>query len=94
MRCEILFRLQGERALKLTSIVATPPIPTSDRLRLGSVERFAIVPAINGSFKGANGGSPGLDEITLIRLKNAERRRLEEKIRKEEAAAAAAAVGE
>jgi DnaJ family protein C protein 17 len=43
-----------------------------------------------GSFKGtpARGpGSPSLDEITMIRLKNAERRRLEEKIRREEAEA-------
>ena len=42
------------------------------------------------SFKGTPGGtprgpnSPSLDEITMMRLKNAERRRLEEKIRKEE----------
>ena len=31
--------------------------------------------------------SPSLDEITMIRLKNAERRRMEERIRREEAAA-------
>lgn len=47
-----------------------------------------------GSFKGtpksagaANGAS--MDEYTMMRLKNAEKRRLEEKIRREEAAAAA-----
>lgn len=43
-----------------------------------------------GSFKStpAKGtSSPSLDEITMIRLKNAERRRMEEKIRKEEAEA-------
>ena len=37
--------------------------------------------------KGVN--SPSLEEITMIRLKNAEKKRLEEKIRKEEAEAAA-----
>ena len=49
-----------------------------------------------GSFKGApasavkSDGRPSVDEITMIRLKNAERRRMEAKIRKEEEAAAAA----
>ena len=49
-----------------------------------------------GSFKGTPmsaakaQNSPSLDEITMIRLKNAERRRMEERIRKEEAEAAAA----
>ena len=39
-----------------------------------------------GSFKGTPAkGSPSLDEMTVIRLKNAERRRMEEKIRREEA---------
>ena len=45
-----------------------------------------------GSFKGTpvkGQNSPSLDEITMIRLKNAERRRMEEKIRREEEAAAA-----
>lgn len=46
-----------------------------------------------GSFKGApkpNGATTGasMDEYTMMRLKNAEKRRLEEKIRREEAAAA------
>ena len=43
-----------------------------------------------GSFKGTpakGASSPSLDEITMIRLKNAERRRMEEKIRREEAEA-------
>ena len=43
-----------------------------------------------GSFKGTpakGAGSPSLDEITMIRLKNAERRRMEEKIRRDEAEA-------
>ena len=35
-------------------------------------------------------GTPSLEEITLIRLKNAEKKRLEEKIRREEAEATAA----
>jgi DnaJ family protein C protein 17 len=39
-------------------------------------------------------GSPSLEEITLIRLKNAEKKRLEEKIRREEAEAAAKESGE
>ena len=44
-----------------------------------------------GSFKGTpakGASSPSVDEITMIRLKNAERRRMEEKIRREEAEAA------
>jgi DnaJ family protein C protein 17 len=46
-----------------------------------------------GSFKGtpkssSATGSPSLDEFTMMRLKNAEKRRLEEKIRREEAEAA------
>lgn len=43
-----------------------------------------------GSFKGTptkGTSSPSLDEITMIRLKNAERRRIAEKIRREEAEA-------
>ncbi|TKA69827.1 hypothetical protein B0A55_07500, partial [Friedmanniomyces simplex] len=51
-----------------------------------SFASFKGTPA-GGTPKGAN--SPSLDEITMIRLKNAERRRLEEKIRREEAAGAA-----
>lgn len=59
---------------------------------------LAVSPATNGhgqkppsfgSFKTATkvqDGGPSLDEITMIRLKNAERRRMEEKIRREEAA--------
>ena len=46
-----------------------------------------------GSFKGTpksagTSHSPSLDEFTMMRLKNAEKRRLEEKIRREEAEAA------
>lgn len=46
-----------------------------------------------GSFKGtpksnSAAASPSLDEFTMMRLKNAEKRRLEEKIRREEAEAA------
>lgn len=38
------------------------------------------------SFKGGkSGAAPSMDEVTMMRLKNAEKRRLEEKIRKEEA---------
>jgi DnaJ family protein C protein 17 len=43
-----------------------------------------------GSFRGTpakGASSPSLDEITMIRLKNAERKRMEEKIRREEAEA-------
>ena len=57
-----------------------------------SFASFKGSPAANATPKGAN--SPSLDEITMIRLKNAERRRLEERIRRDEAEAAAAASGE
>ena len=54
---------------------------TSDGLRkVPSFGSFKDTPA-----KGA--GSPSLDEITMIRLKNAQRRRMEEKIRRDEAEA-------
>ncbi|KAK5117745.1 hypothetical protein LTR85_008720 [Meristemomyces frigidus] len=71
---------------------AAPATPQPMREANGGLKK---VPSF-ASFRGTPGGtprgpnSPSLDEITMIRLKNAERRRLEEKIRKEEAAAAAA----
>ncbi|ODH53164.1 hypothetical protein GX48_00700 [Paracoccidioides brasiliensis] len=43
-----------------------------------------------GSPSSRNGGRPSLEELTLIRLKNAERKRLEEQLRKEDEAAATA----
>ena len=45
---------------------------------------------VSSPFAKGNAQSPSLEEITLIRLKNAEKKRLEEQIRREEAAAEAA----
>ncbi|KAK3109853.1 hypothetical protein LTR53_016455 [Teratosphaeriaceae sp. CCFEE 6253] len=57
-----------------------------DAARRGpSFASFKGTPAAGGT--GMNG--PSLDEITMMRLKNAERRRMEEKLRREDAAAAA-----
>jgi len=72
----------------LPNNAAAPATPIA-----GGAHGLKKVPSF-ASFKGTPGGtprgpnSPSLDEITMMRLKNAERRRLEEKIRKEEAAAA------
>ena len=74
------------RVSKLVEQLNTP-VENGNGTRLKKVPSF-------GSFKGtpakASQNSPSLDEITMIRLKNAERRRMEEKIRREEAAAAEA----
>lgn len=76
------------RAEDLLNGSAAPSTPMHN----GNGAGLKKVPSF-GSFKGtptvARGqNSPSLDEITMIRLKNAERRRMEEKIRREEAAAA------
>lgn len=85
---------QAEDVLLTGSAAPTTPRPIREvnDTAGGSLKK---VPSF-ASFKGTPGGtprgpnSPSLDEITMMRLKNAERRRLEEKIRKEEAVAAAA----
>jgi len=76
-------------------------LPTTPLKDAGNMDGAGLrkVPSF-GSFKGTPKGtprgpnSPSLDEITMIRLKNAERRRMEEKIRKKEAEAAPVAAGE
>lgn len=81
---------------------APPTTPSVDRIKTSESEKgggLRKVPSF-GSFKGTpkstpnNGttagiGSPSMEELTMIRLKNAERRRLAEKLRKEEEAAEA-----
>jgi DnaJ family protein C protein 17 len=72
------------------SVPKAPPsrLPTAPPAApAGKVPSFSFKggPKPNGA---ANGAS--MDEYTMMRLKNAEKRRLEEKIRQEEAAAAAA----
>ncbi|KAK3683097.1 hypothetical protein LTR37_020558 [Vermiconidia calcicola] len=77
-------KAKGPRVSKFVEELNTPV----QQNRGGGLKK---VPSF-GSFKGtpAKGqNSPSLDEITMIRLKNAERRRMEEKIRREEEAAAA-----
>ena len=65
-----------------------PPITSAQHGSESHGGDSANVPKFS-SFKGTmSTNGPGLDDITMIRLKNAERRRLEEKIRREEAAAA------
>jgi DnaJ homolog subfamily C member 17 len=70
----------------LDSAPSTPLTPLSGFKDGGGLRK---VPSF-ASFSSANFGSPGpqspsLEEITLIRLKNAEKKRLEEQIRKREA---------
>lgn len=71
---------------QLGSEATTPLSTTGPKTAPGKVPSF-------GSFKGGpktsvpNAGA-SMDEYTMMRLKNAEKRRLEEKIRREEAAAA------
>lgn len=81
----------------LSSAASTPS--TDDNKKNGvkkvpSFASFSSAQASNGSpaGRGADLGpnSPSLEEITLIRLKNAERKRLEEQIRNEDEAADAA----
>ncbi len=78
---------------------AASPLPTTNNNsnNLRKVPSFASfsTPSKGSPFgKGLGANSPSLEEITMIRLRNAEKRRLEDEIRKgdEEAAAAAAAV--
>ena len=62
------------------------PVQNANGANSGGLKK---VPSF-GSFRATptkGTASPSLDEITMIRLKNAERRRLEEKIRREEAEA-------
>ncbi|KAF3483443.1 pre-mRNA-splicing factor cwc23 [Arthroderma uncinatum] len=54
---------------------------------------FSPAGATPGTSSNFNASGPSLEEITLIRLKNAERKRLEEQIRKEDEAAAIAEGG-
>lgn len=77
------------------SAIATPETPRAKfNASLNGEPGLRKVPSF-GSFKGtpaskqANGigsaaNSPSMDEFTMMRLKNAEKRRLEEKIRREE----------
>ncbi|KAK2754564.1 hypothetical protein FQN54_006965 [Arachnomyces sp. PD_36] len=79
---------------------ASTPSSTDGNNKNGGVRKvpsfasFSSAQTPNGSPAGRGAGlgpnSPSLEEITLIRLKNAERKRLEEQIRNEDEAAAAA----
>lgn len=71
---------------------STPVRQTNDNeggnlRRVPSFASFKNTP--QGSGSPANFGTPSADDMTMIRLKNAERRRLEAKIRREEEQAAA-----
>ncbi|EGP84074.1 uncharacterized protein MYCGRDRAFT_87823 [Zymoseptoria tritici IPO323] len=81
---------------------AAPTTPILNKIKDADVGGGGLrkVPSF-GSFKGTpkasaqtstpcGVGSPSMEELTMIRLKNAERRRLAEKLRKEEAEAEAA----
>ncbi|KAF2767633.1 DnaJ-domain-containing protein [Teratosphaeria nubilosa] len=78
-----------DRTAIFEASAAGPSTPQVDGHGLKRVPSFA-------SFRGTPGGTPkgpntpAGDEIMMMRLKNAEKRRLEEKIRREEAAAATA----
>lgn len=73
---------------------ASPPVVSAPPNANGTAKAASKAPSF-GSFKGAkakaaangNAAAPSMDEITMMRLKMAEKRRLEEKIRREEAAA-------
>ena len=79
----------AESLLASEKVAPTTPSKDSGALNGAGLRK---VPSF-GSFKGTpkstprGPNSPRPDEITMIRLKNAERRRMEEKIRKEEAEA-------
>lgn len=81
----------------LNSAASTPSTEDNNKKGVRKVPSFASFSSAqtpNGSPAGRGAGlgpnSPSLEEITLIRLKNAERKRLEEQIRSEDEAAAAA----
>ncbi|KAK5699015.1 hypothetical protein LTR97_006664 [Elasticomyces elasticus] len=82
---------QPVRSPQISRLDETPTAPSTPQRAI--VNRLKKAPSF-ASFKATPGGTPGaanspsLDELTMMRLKNAERRRMEEKIRKEEAAAA------
>jgi DnaJ homolog subfamily C member 17 len=75
------------------SFIGLNPTPaTTDSNGLKRVPSFASFTSSTSTFNtpskgspfGKGAGSPSLEEITLIRLKNAERKRLEEEIRRKE----------
>ena len=84
-------RAPAAAALRSDDTPQKPPVtPSIDRVRDGGLRK---VPSF-GSFKGtpktaqpsSTTGSLSMEDATMIRLKNAERRRLAEKLRKEEEA--------
>jgi len=72
----------------LDSMPSTPVNGLKNKPSFGSF-RGTGTPA-GSPFTKANVGTPNLEEITMIRLRNAEKKRLEDQIRREEAQAAAA----
>ncbi|KAK5731008.1 hypothetical protein LTR15_000946 [Elasticomyces elasticus] len=84
---------QPVRSPQVSRLDETPTAPSTPQR--ANVDGLKKAPSF-ASFKATPGGtpaaanSPSLDELTMMRLKNAERRRMEGKIRKEEEAAASA----
>ncbi|KAK5746574.1 hypothetical protein LTR17_000590 [Elasticomyces elasticus] len=87
---------QPVRSPQISRLDETPTAPSTPQRSTGSNGAGLKKAPSFASFKATPGGTPGaanspsLDELTMMRLKNAERRRMEEKIRKEEEAAASA----
>ncbi|WPH02185.1 pre-mrna-splicing factor cwf23 [Acrodontium crateriforme] len=89
---DLIAQLSRSRPAKLenseTVISNTPPLPVTPPAK-GAGDGLRRVPSF-ASFKGGNTPTTATaspHDITMIRLKNAERRRLEEQLRQEEAAA-------
>ncbi|KAK5687344.1 hypothetical protein LTS10_001482 [Elasticomyces elasticus] len=87
---------QPVRSPQISRLDETPTAPSTPQRSTGSNGAGLKKAPSFASFKATPGGTPGaanspsLDELTMMRLKNAERRRMEQKIRKEEGAAASA----
>ena len=87
-------RTSGAAFLNMESKPSTPATMNGDGLRkMPSFSSFSSTPNGSPFRKGQGVNSPSLEEMTLIRLKNAEKRRLANEIQRqdEEAAAAEAA---
>nr|POF14332.1 pre-mrna-splicing factor cwf23 [Quercus suber] len=78
-------------ALNIEPTPPSTPVGNSIRNVAGNLRKVPSFASFKGTPRGpGTPGTPSADDITMIRLKNAERRRLEAKIRKEEEEAAAA----
>ena len=85
-------RTSGAAFLNMASKPSTPAAQANgDTLRkMPSFSSFASTPKASPFWKGPGVNSPSLEEITLIRLKNAEKKRLADEIQRQDEEAAAA----